>query len=163
HVALGAFGTGKKAARVIPHKLWQGLAAGRAVVTGDGPGPREAFADGVHLRLTPRGDAAALAQALADLIASPAEPQRLGAAGRARGGARARGGGGAGAGRGGGPARWGGRPARGGAGGAGEMPREPIDGPPLRIAHLDTGRSWRGGQAQVLLLMRELDARGHEQ
>jgi glycosyltransferase involved in cell wall biosynthesis len=33
----------------------------------------------------------------------------------------------------------------------------------LRIAHLDTGRTWRGGQAQALLLMRELAARGHEQ
>ena len=33
----------------------------------------------------------------------------------------------------------------------------------LRIAHLDSGRTWRGGQAQVLLLMRELAARGHAQ
>ena len=33
----------------------------------------------------------------------------------------------------------------------------------MRIAHLDTGRTWRGGQGQVLLLMRELRARGHEQ
>lgn len=33
----------------------------------------------------------------------------------------------------------------------------------MRIAHLDTGRTWRGGQAQVLLLMRELRTRGHEQ
>lgn len=33
----------------------------------------------------------------------------------------------------------------------------------MRIAHLDTGRTWRGGQAQVLLLMRELRVRGHEQ
>jgi glycosyltransferase involved in cell wall biosynthesis len=33
----------------------------------------------------------------------------------------------------------------------------------VRIAHLDTGRTWRGGQAQALLLMRELRARGHEQ
>ncbi|MEO5989076.1 MAG: glycosyltransferase [Candidatus Eisenbacteria bacterium] len=30
----------------------------------------------------------------------------------------------------------------------------------MRVAHLDTGRTWRGGQAQVLLLMRELRARG---
>ena len=30
------------------------------------------------------------------------------------------------------------------------------------VAHLDTGRSWRGGQGQVLLLMRGLRARGHE-
>ena len=33
----------------------------------------------------------------------------------------------------------------------------------MRVAHLDTGRSWRGGQGQVLLLMRELRARGVEQ
>lgn len=31
----------------------------------------------------------------------------------------------------------------------------------MKIAHLDTGRSWRGGQAQVLLLMRGLRMRGH--
>ncbi len=33
----------------------------------------------------------------------------------------------------------------------------------MRVAHLDTGRTWRGGQAQVLLLMRELHSRGHDQ
>ena len=32
----------------------------------------------------------------------------------------------------------------------------------MKVAHLDTGASWRGGQAQVLLLMRGLAARGHE-
>lgn len=84
HISLGAFGTGEKTGRVIPHKLWQGLAAGRAVVTGDGEGPREVFEDGVHLRLVPRGDAEALAAALAALIDSPAARDRLGAAGRER-------------------------------------------------------------------------------
>lgn len=34
---------------------------------------------------------------------------------------------------------------------------------PLRIAHVDTGRTWRGGQGQVFLLMRELARRGHTQ
>ena len=29
--------------------------------------------------------------------------------------------------------------------------------------HVDTGRTWRGGQGQVLLLMRELARRGHDQ
>jgi len=33
----------------------------------------------------------------------------------------------------------------------------------LKVAHLDTGRTWRGGQAQALLLMRELRARGVDQ
>ena len=31
---------------------------------------------------------------------------------------------------------------------------------PLAVAHLDTGRTWRGGQAQVLLLARGLQRRG---
>src|SRR5689334_2372770 len=31
----------------------------------------------------------------------------------------------------------------------------------MNVAHLDTGRTWRGGQAQVLLLMRGLRTRGH--
>jgi glycosyltransferase involved in cell wall biosynthesis len=31
---------------------------------------------------------------------------------------------------------------------------------PRRVAHLDTGREWRGGQAQVLLLARGLEQRG---
>ena len=31
----------------------------------------------------------------------------------------------------------------------------------VRVAHLDTGRTWRGGQAQVLHLMSGLRARGH--
>lgn len=31
----------------------------------------------------------------------------------------------------------------------------------MRTAHLDTGRTWRGGQAQVLHLLRGLAARGH--
>lgn len=33
----------------------------------------------------------------------------------------------------------------------------------MKIAHLDTGRTWRGGQGQVLLLMRELRKLGHPQ
>ena len=32
----------------------------------------------------------------------------------------------------------------------------------MKILHLDTGRTWRGGQAQVLLLLRGLRERGHE-
>lgn len=35
--------------------------------------------------------------------------------------------------------------------------------PPLRIAHIDTGRTLRGGQRQMLMLARGLRERGHEQ
>lgn len=84
HVVLGAFGAGEKAGRVIPHKLWQGLAAGRAVVTGDGPGVREVLEDGRHLALVPRADAGALADAIGSLLGSPVRRTALGEAARAR-------------------------------------------------------------------------------
>ncbi len=84
HVVLGAFGAGEKAGRVIPHKVYQGLAAGRAVITGDGDGLREVFEPGTQLAAVPRGDADALAGALARLIGDRAERERMGAAGRAR-------------------------------------------------------------------------------
>ena len=31
----------------------------------------------------------------------------------------------------------------------------------MKVLHLDTGREWRGGQSQVLLLIDGLRARGH--
>ena len=84
HVVLGAFGEGEKAGRVIPHKVYQGLAAGRAVLTGDGPGLREVFEPDVHLEAVPRGRAEAIEQALRRLIESESRRARLGLAGRAR-------------------------------------------------------------------------------
>jgi glycosyltransferase involved in cell wall biosynthesis len=66
-VCLGIFGTGDKALRVVPNKVFQGAAAGCAVITSDtapqrrvlGPVPEESGA-----LLVPPGDAAALADAL---------------------------------------------------------------------------------------------------
>jgi glycosyltransferase involved in cell wall biosynthesis len=84
HVVLGAFGTTAKAARVIPHKVYQGLAAGRAVVTGESPAIREVFSPSIHLRTVPVGDAEALAFALASLIRSESARRELGRRGRAR-------------------------------------------------------------------------------
>ena len=84
HIVLGAFGPTAKAGRVVPHKVWQGLAAGRAVVTGDGAGVREWFEDGVHALLVPRGEAAVLATTLGALLRDAALRRRLGEAGRRR-------------------------------------------------------------------------------
>jgi len=83
-VMLGAFGAGDKAGRVVPHKVWQGLAAGRAVVTGDGDGMREWFEHDRHALLVPRGDAESLAAALARVVGDLALRGRLGMAGRER-------------------------------------------------------------------------------
>ena len=81
-VCLGIFGTTAKAQRVVPNKVYQGAAAGCAVVTSDTPPQRRALGEaGVHV---PGGDAAALAAVLLDL---DRDRQRLGAARRA---ARAR-------------------------------------------------------------------------
>jgi glycosyltransferase involved in cell wall biosynthesis len=84
HVVLGAFGMTAKAGRVVPHKVYQGAAAGRAVVTGDAPALREVFTPRIHLWSVPRGDAAALAEALALMIRDPATRARLGERARVR-------------------------------------------------------------------------------
>jgi glycosyltransferase involved in cell wall biosynthesis len=64
-VCLGIFGTGDKARRVVPNKVFQGAAAGCAIVTSDTPPQRRALGDDAVL--VPPGDARALAGALRDL------------------------------------------------------------------------------------------------
>jgi SAM-dependent methyltransferase len=68
-VCLGIFDTGPKAARVVPTKVYQGLAAGCAVVSAD----TEAMRDLADAVLTvPPGDAKALAATLDELATDPA-------------------------------------------------------------------------------------------
>ncbi|GAB3530171.1 glycosyltransferase [Phytohabitans suffuscus] len=64
-VSLGIFGTTDKALRVVPTKVYQGLAAGCVVVTSD-TAPQRTALDGTAV-LVPPGDAAALAEALRSL------------------------------------------------------------------------------------------------
>nr|WP_196790672.1 glycosyltransferase [Motilibacter aurantiacus] len=66
-VCLGIFGTGPKALRVVPNKVFQGAAAGCAVVTSDTGPQRRMLGDAAVL--VPPGDAAALAAALRALAA----------------------------------------------------------------------------------------------
>jgi glycosyltransferase involved in cell wall biosynthesis len=61
-VCLGIFGTGDKALRVVPNKVFQGAAAGCAVVTSDTAPQRRVLGDTAVL--VPPGDPAALADAL---------------------------------------------------------------------------------------------------
>ncbi len=82
-VVLGVFGTGAKAAMVVPNKVYQAAAAGRPLITRDGPALREVLEPGVHCVATPAGDPAALADAVRTLLESPAAAERLGAAARA--------------------------------------------------------------------------------
>jgi glycosyltransferase involved in cell wall biosynthesis len=64
-VCLGIFGTGPKALRVVPNKVFQGAAAGCAIVTSDTAPQRRALGDAAVL--VPPGDPAALASALRTL------------------------------------------------------------------------------------------------
>lgn len=70
-VCLGIFGTGTKALRVVPNKVFQGAAAGCAVVTSDTAPQRRMLGDAAVL--VPPGDAGALADALQRLASDRAE------------------------------------------------------------------------------------------
>ncbi|MGH8875368.1 MAG: glycosyltransferase [Acidimicrobiia bacterium] len=70
-VCLGIFGTGPKALRVVPNKVFQGAAAGCAVVTSDTPAQREALGEAAVY--VPPGDAHALAEVLAGMVEAPGE------------------------------------------------------------------------------------------
>jgi glycosyltransferase involved in cell wall biosynthesis/SAM-dependent methyltransferase len=74
-VCLGIFGTGAKALRVVPNKVFQGVAAGCAIVTSDTAPQRRALGDAAVL--VPPGDPGALAKALQQLADDRAELARL--------------------------------------------------------------------------------------
>jgi SAM-dependent methyltransferase len=80
-VCLGIFGTGDKALRVVPNKVFQGAAAGCAIVTSDTAPQRRALGDAAVL--VPPGDPEALAEALRRLADDRTELARL--RGQARG------------------------------------------------------------------------------
>lgn len=73
-ICLGIFGTGPKALRVVPTKIFQGAAAGCALVTSD-TRPQRRVLDHAGRYVAP-GDAEALAGELRGLAADPARLQR---------------------------------------------------------------------------------------
>lgn len=68
----------------LPMVLIEAMLSGLAVVASDIPGPREQVVSGVTGLLVPRGDAAALAGALAQLANAPERRAAMGEAGRQR-------------------------------------------------------------------------------
>jgi glycosyltransferase involved in cell wall biosynthesis len=80
--ALGIFGTGAKARRVIPNKAFQALACGAPLITADTPAARELLTDGTSALLVPPGDPEALAGAVRQLAGDAELAARIGAGGR---------------------------------------------------------------------------------
>ena len=87
--ALGIFGPGEKATRVIPNKAFQALACGTPLVTADTPAARELLTDGKDALLVPVGDAGSLAAAVRRLASDPSFAAAVGECGRATYQARA--------------------------------------------------------------------------
>jgi len=84
-LALGIFGITEKAARVVPHKVFQALALGVPTITRRSPAIAEFFREGregEQLMLVPPGDGPALAAAIEALGADPERRERMGRAGR---------------------------------------------------------------------------------
>lgn len=63
-LCLGTFGSSAKAMMVIPNKVYQAAAVGRAVLTADTPALREIFTPGLDIAVCPPGDAEALADSI---------------------------------------------------------------------------------------------------
>ena len=82
-VVLGVFGASEKAGMVVPNKVYQAAAAGRPLVTRDGPALREAFRPGEHCLACPPADPDALATAVRTLLDDPGFAERVGHAARA--------------------------------------------------------------------------------
>jgi glycosyltransferase involved in cell wall biosynthesis len=74
-ICLGIFGTTDKARRVVPNKVYQGAAAGAAVITSDTAPQRRVLAGAAVL--VPPGDALALADAIEGLARDPALPKKF--------------------------------------------------------------------------------------
>jgi glycosyltransferase involved in cell wall biosynthesis len=74
-ICLGVFGTTDKALRVVPTKVFQGAAAGCAIVTSDTTPQRRTLGDSACY--VPAGEPGALASALVGLSGRPSEVLRL--------------------------------------------------------------------------------------
>jgi glycosyltransferase involved in cell wall biosynthesis len=77
HVCLGIFGDTPKARMVVPNKVFEALAAGKPVITGDTPAARRMLKDGHDALLCPTADPEALAERIRCLKEDPAKRKFL--------------------------------------------------------------------------------------
>jgi glycosyltransferase involved in cell wall biosynthesis len=81
-ILLGAFGNTPQSLMTVQNKIYEGLAMGKAVITGDSPAVRAAMSHGEHIYLCERDNPAALARAILALRDDPGLRERLGQNGR---------------------------------------------------------------------------------
>lgn len=66
-VCLGAFGTTPQSLMTVQNKIYEGLALGKPVITGDGPAVRDALTHGQHVFLCDRANPESLRNAICTL------------------------------------------------------------------------------------------------
>ncbi len=79
-IVLGVFGDTPKTQRVIPNKVFEAVAMGKAVITADTPAIREAFTDRENIILCRHADSADLARVIIELSCDAALRMRVGEA-----------------------------------------------------------------------------------
>lgn len=84
HVCLGVFGQTKQSHYTIQNKVWEGLAMGRPVISGESDVVRESLVDREHIYLVERENAAALASAIYELREDGQLRERIAERGYAR-------------------------------------------------------------------------------
>jgi glycosyltransferase involved in cell wall biosynthesis len=82
-LCLGVFGTSGKAGRVVPNKVYECVAVGRPVLTGDTAAARSAFCED-EVAFCPPGDPAALAREMRRLVADDVAREAIARGGHAR-------------------------------------------------------------------------------
>ena len=77
HISLGAFGTTPQSLMTVQNKIFESLAVGRTVITGDSPATRQAFVHRENLYLCERADPDALAYAILTLYKDPTLQKKI--------------------------------------------------------------------------------------
>ncbi len=80
-LCLGSFGTTQQSFISVHNKIYESMAMGKAVITGDSPAVREAMQHEVHIYLVERGNPQAIADAILKLIDDVSLREKLAANG----------------------------------------------------------------------------------
>jgi len=80
-LCLGSFGITQQSTISVHNKIYESMAMGKAVITGDSPAVREAMTHEVHIYLVERGDPQAIADAILKLIYDESLREKLAANG----------------------------------------------------------------------------------